>query len=95
MPHIPLHTQSRSATLTRLSPYPILISLSDTQHSNFVQNTITGRAARGLASVEVVFESRSHPDALVFPNEERKRRIREVEDAVEWEKEARRRRQLA
>jgi len=100
MPHIPLHTQPFGAALARKSPYPILTSLSDAQRKNFVQSTITGRAARGLASVEYVLEARSHPlpdwevhlDPLAHGQEERKRRSKEVADAEEWEREARRRR---
>lgn len=92
MPHVPLHTQARAAELTRVSPYPILTSLSDAEHKNFVQSTITGRAARGLASVEYVLESRMQ-DSDSPSEEEHQKRRREVEDAVEWEKEARKRRQ--
>lgn len=103
MPHIPLVTQPRGATLTRIAPFPVLTSLSDSQHKNFVQSTITGRAARGLSSVEYVLESREHApeiwdvrlDPLVNGKEERKRRLKEVEDAVEWEREIRGRRREA
>ncbi|RSH87287.1 hypothetical protein EHS25_003196 [Saitozyma podzolica] len=56
MPHVPLSTQPNSAFPIRLSPNPILTSQSDEKHKNFVQSTITGQAARGLASVEYVFE---------------------------------------
>jgi chromatin structure-remodeling complex protein RSC7 len=56
MPHVPLSTQPKSAFPVRLSPNPILTSQSDDKHKNFVQSTITGQAARGLASVEFVFE---------------------------------------
>ena len=84
MPHVPLYTQPIGASLTRLSPYPIIESLPDIDRKNFVQSTIIGRAARGLASIEYVLES--------VPDHERQKRLREVEDAVQWEKEMRRRR---
>lgn len=56
MPHVPRSTQPNSAFPIRLSPNPILASQSDEKHKNFVQSTIAGQAARGLASVEYVFE---------------------------------------
>ncbi|KAK8864469.1 hypothetical protein IAR55_001719 [Kwoniella newhampshirensis] len=85
MPHVPLHTQPTSSTTVRLAPYPIISSASDSKHLNFVQSTITGPAARGLASVEYVFENSGG-------DEERKRRLQAVEEAVEWERDMKRRR---
>lgn len=121
LPHVPLFTQPTTASTIKASPYPIVASQSDEKHRNFVQSTISGRAATGLASVEYVFESRSAPsvtpgqadhagddEVVHLPNwngwgpilppvsamspEVRKRRLQEVHDAEEWERQARRKR---
>lgn len=105
MPHVPLWTQSRSSGMSRLSPWPVIASLSDAGHRNFVQSTVVGRAARGLASVEYVFErgkgderpGTGQGDDQVVGREgdgegEKASRLRVVEEAVEWEREMRKRR---
>ena len=86
MPHVPLSTQPTSADFVRASPYPILQSVSDIQHANFVQSTVRGPMARGLASVEYVFEPfvGDQPGWTREPVEEGIKRI--VDDAVEWER---------
>ncbi|WVR07114.1 hypothetical protein IAU60_004154 [Kwoniella sp. DSM 27419] len=83
MPHVPQFTQPTTGDFARYAPYPVLSSSSDSKH-NFVQATVTGPAAKGLASVEFVFESGAEDEVA--------KRMREVEEAVEWEKEVKRRR---
>ena len=94
MPHVPLSTQATSADFVRASPYPILQSLSDGQQHNFVQSTVHGPSARGLASVEYVFEPlmEGQPgwtSVAGSGSEEEEARKRMVDDAVQWEKEQR------
>lgn len=85
MPHVPLFTQPKSADFVRASPYPILQSVSDTQHQNFVQSTVRGRAARGLASLEYVFDPLVDGHVGYDRTAEDEYRKRMVQDAVEWE----------
>ncbi|WVQ80825.1 hypothetical protein IAT38_002932 [Cryptococcus sp. DSM 104549] len=81
MPHVPQRTQPTASQTAQLSPYPIISSASDPIHLNFAQSSITGRAARGLASLEYVLETEGGGEA--------ERRAKEVEDAVRWEREMR------
>jgi len=101
-PHVPLYTQPSLAVRDRLSYSPLLASYSDSKHSNFVQSSLSGRAARGLASVEYVLETRAEApqaDSDVWymgdlaPKPEK--RLRAVQDAEEWEREARKKQKLA
>lgn len=95
MPHVPLLTQPTSADFIRASPYPILQSLSDGQQHNFVQSTVHGPSARGLASVEYVFEpfvdgQPGWTGGLASGSgSEEETMKRMVDDAVKWEKEQR------
>ena len=104
LPHVPQNTQPHSGTITRLTPYPVISSVSDSTHRNFVQSTITGKAAEGLASVEYVFDQ-SRSDDVCMPsgdavwelhcsesrNQNERKRMKMVEDAVRWEIEGRKR----
>lgn len=78
MPHIPLFTQPTIAFLAQTSPYPILSSSTDTQHLHCVQSTITGSAARGLASVEYVLETDE--------DSQTQQRLTMIEEAEKWER---------
>ncbi|WRT66445.1 uncharacterized protein IL334_003403 [Kwoniella shivajii] len=84
MPHVPLHTQPTSATFDRISYHPIISSHSSS--NNHAQSTLMGPSSRGIASVEYVFEN-SETDV-------KETREKVVRDAIEWEKEMRRRRRL-
>ncbi|WVQ72504.1 hypothetical protein IAR50_002060 [Cryptococcus sp. DSM 104548] len=80
-PHIPQTTQPSGSTTHQLSPNPILSASSDLSHLHPAQPTLTGPAARGLASVEYVFEKAETSEA--------QKRIRMVQEAEEWEKASR------
>ncbi|ORX36579.1 chromatin remodelling complex Rsc7/Swp82 subunit-domain-containing protein [Kockovaella imperatae] len=111
LPHVPSHTQPSSSLFDRLSPFPIIASRSDSAYRNFVQSSISGSAAKGLASIEHVFEASredrlvgtlsTDPDAaleLAFmrtKEEEAAKRSREVLEAERWEVERRQKRKLA
>lgn len=84
MPHIPLFTQPSSADFVRASPYPILQSISDVAHRNFVQSTVRGPAARGLASVEYVFDPLVNGVVGWDRTGEDETRRRMVQEAEEW-----------
>lgn len=100
MPHVPLRTQPVAATLSRVAPYPLLSSAFDIAHGDAAQPTFKGEATRGLSSMEYVLQPPA--DSSIFPTEvwfdsvpgetERKRRAQEVQEAVEWEKEMRKKR---
>lgn len=78
MPHIPLFTQPTIAFLAQTSPYPVLSSATDMQDFHLVQSTITGPAARGLASVEYVLETNE--------DSQTQQRLTMVEEAEKWER---------
>lgn len=63
--------------------------MSDTQQTNFVQSTVKGTSARGLASIEYVFEPfvDGQPGWTHAPEEDVRKRM--VDDAIQWEKEQR------
>ncbi|ORY21113.1 chromatin remodelling complex Rsc7/Swp82 subunit-domain-containing protein [Naematelia encephala] len=93
MPHVPNYTQPSTANSTRLSHFPILAAQADTQHKNFVMSSVTGRAARGLASVEYVLETsedrmeiKDDKGLFEFTSGGPEVLERMVRDAEEWEK---------
>jgi len=86
MPHVPIYTQPTLAEINRISPYPILQQFTDSNHQNFVQSTVRGKAARGLASIEYVFEAR---EPIVPVEYEVEARLRVVQEAEEWERRGR------
>ena len=88
MPHVPQYTQPSSADFVRASPYPILQSLSDVKHRNFVQSTVRGPAARGLASIEYVFDPLVNGQIGWDRSPEEETRKRMVQEAEEWAREA-------
>ena len=75
MPHIPLYTQPTTATYRQLSSLPIIST----------QKQITPKAAKGIASLEYVFEPQ-------YPSAEVEMRERVIKEAEEWEREHRRKR---
>ena len=96
MPLVPLHTQPQVASRDRISSFPLLTSIPDSIRQNFVQSTISGKAAQGLSSLEYVFE-RNVPVAALDEgvwdmseggNVDRERMVRE---ALEWERVSRKR----
>lgn len=71
--------------------YPVLSSLSDSSKRNFVQSTVTGPAAQGLASVEYVFEPQAYfAQSVAESSDGTKRRMELVDEALEWERQSRR-----
>jgi chromatin structure-remodeling complex protein RSC7 len=75
MPHIPLYTQPTTATYNQLSSLPIIST----------QKQITAKAAKGIASLEYVFEPQ-------YPSAEIAMREQVIREAEEWERENRQKR---
>jgi chromatin structure-remodeling complex protein RSC7 len=75
MPHIPLRTQPTTATYRQLSSIPIIST----------QKQITPKAAKGIASLEYVFEPQ-------YPSGESEMREQVIKEAEEWERENRQKR---
>lgn len=102
MPHTPLHTQPLGANRIRSSPYPILTSPAKSTHQDLIRPLVTTRAVQGIASVEYVLDATTAgaEDDVLDVNldlkrswdEEVEKRLKEVEEAEEWEREARKRR---
>jgi chromatin structure-remodeling complex protein RSC7 len=78
MPHVPLHTQPTIANYRQLSSLPILRT----------DKPMNGKAAKGIASLEYVFESS-------LPTGEVEMRERVIKEAEEWERQNREKRRLA
>lgn len=88
IPHIPLHTQPASCISSRLSYNPLISSLPDQSYTHHIQSSISGKAARGLASVEFVFEQINPEDGEEGKHE---RMMKMVRDAEDWERAMKRR----
>jgi chromatin structure-remodeling complex protein RSC7 len=91
MPHVPLFTQPTQADISRISAYPILQSFTDSKHLNFVQSTVRGAAAKGLASIEYVFDRSLSELELELKGEdyEAEARLKVIQEAEEWERRGR------
>jgi len=99
---VPLITQPGSALRERLSQSPLLASYSDSKHTNFVQSSVSGRAARGLASVEYALETRAEAprtdDDVWYMGDlvsNAQKRLRAVQEAEAWEREAKKKQKQA
>ena len=79
MPHVPLYTQPTISTYSQLSKLPILSP----------DKIINAKSAKGLASLEYVFEP-AYPDG----DGEVELRQRVIREAEEWEKKHREKRAL-
>ena len=79
MPHVPLYTQPTISTYSQLAKLPILST----------DKIINAKAAKGLASLEYVFEP-TYPDG----DGEVELRQRVIREAEEWEKKHREKRAL-
>jgi chromatin structure-remodeling complex protein RSC7 len=66
-----------------LSYRPLIASLPDKSYTHHIQSSISGLAAKGLASVEYVFEDRHTAEAAAV---EHHRRMQLVREAGEWER---------
>nr|ODN97540.1 chromatin structure-remodeling complex protein RSC7 [Cryptococcus depauperatus CBS 7855] len=76
LPHIPLCTQPNTSTSTQLSPYPILTYSGTNQYIHSYPSS-TGHNVRGLASIEYALETGA--------GDELQRRLKQVQEAEEWE----------
>jgi hypothetical protein len=91
MPHVPLYTQSTVSQMARLSPYPILSSTSTSDSTG--QSTVRGKAVKGLASIEYVFEPQY--DYGVGQEVEYEMRQQVIKEAEEWERQNRQKASIA
>lgn len=64
--------------------------MTDSQHLNFIQSTVRGKAAKGLASLEYVFERPGLQEGMDQYEVEARQRI--VQEAEEWERRGREKR---
>jgi len=87
MPHVPIHTQPTLASLSQVSPYPLLGSTSE--------STATRQAVKGIASLEFVFEPQYGYDYTGNGQDEVRERERVIKEAEEWERQNREKRRLA